>query len=96
MEMETQLNESQAVLEPIQDISLDVKGMNLEGGNAAMKLFKRLVINPLLNYCLGQRFLACFNFVARNPIVDNLRGGPGSWKSMLAHYDSRSHNLFDN
>lgn len=69
-------------------VHLDSAQLVLESNSALDRVLKRFVINPILNYGFNPRVIDFFKWASRNPIIRNLNDGPGSWKSMLAHYES--------
>lgn len=76
------------------NVVIDTKSLKLECTNWFDSSLKNVIINPLLNYVFTPRVVAFFQRVTRNHIVANLNG-PGSWKSMLAHYGAAPKSMFD-
>jgi len=97
--MEKNVNE--AILETTEtsapEIKFDVKALKLEKITWIEKnIIKPLFHDPLTNYILGKRSIRFLAFITRASILKNLGGdGPGSWMSMLAHYDGKSKNWMD-
>lgn len=76
------------------EVVIDVKALKLEKSSWFDSLLKTLIINPVLNFIFGPSVVGFFKKVTRNQILANLHG-PGSWQSMLAHYDAAPKSMFD-
>ena len=76
------------------NVVIDLKSLKLECTNWFDSSLKAVIINPLLNYVFTPRVVKFFQRVTQNHIVANLNG-PGSWKSMLAHYGAAPKSAFD-
>lgn len=77
------------------EVKINLSSLNLEGIHPVNQWIKWIVINPTLNYVFGTRCVDFFRKVSGNRILRIIKDGPGSWKSMLAHYDSSPKNFLD-
>jgi len=77
------------------EVAVDLNSLSLERISVLDQCIKSLAINPLLNYVFGLGVVDFFRKVSGNHILKNLKDGPGSWKSMLAHYDAAPRNVID-
>lgn len=82
-------------LNALENVKLDAKELDLEHIPFDRYCIKQFFIHPVLNYVLTKKLISFFGRISKNPVILNLKDGPGSWKSMLAHYDARPANWID-
>ncbi|GEM_PF-461633 len=87
---------SAVMTKPEREIKVEIKNMRLERLRAWSRILKVSFVDPVLNYVFTPQFVNFFKRISRgNQILEHLEAGPGSWKSMLAHYDSKPKSAVD-
>ncbi|MBI4398519.1 MAG: class I SAM-dependent methyltransferase family protein [Candidatus Omnitrophica bacterium] len=92
--MAVAISENQADFE--KKVIMNIERLKLEKPSSFDNFLKVIFVNPVLNYVFTRTILGFFRKLSGgNQILIQLEQDPGSWKSMLAHYETKPRSMVD-